>query len=217
MRPNEEKLWTGIILGEDLDKHMDNVGQAEINAKFVKDLLKEFPLETNLLVEGCGTGQMFDYISPSELGKNLNFIFADITSSFLGKVKERLNKFPGTNYKIEVDDIENTKIKEEIEGILIVLVLQHVEWQKALESMSTLEPKRFYIITQEQPKELPIVTDVVKLPGTINRYAEMGQQILVKREELIEEMKNLGYRLLKDDKRTCPGSKIMAGFVFEKK
>lgn len=55
----------------------------------------------------------------------------------------------------------------------MVLVLLHVEWQKALESLLGLSPKRFYIIEQEQDPNQHAVTKSSELPEAGKRYAEI--------------------------------------------
>ncbi len=106
MDPNEREGWTKIVTAEDIDYHMDEIGQAETNAHLVAEMFGEFPLDkwSRLLVPGCGTGQMFDYIRPADIG-NLEFTFTDLNPRFLLKLRERIPRYMCTNYII-ADDID---------------------------------------------------------------------------------------------------------------
>lgn len=215
MDPGERKGWMEIISAEDLDTHMAEIGQAEANAHIVRQMFQESPIAGRILIPGCGTGQLFDYLTPTDLG-DPELMFTDINPSYLLKISERLEKFPKTRYNTRVDDIEETTLTENYDGILIVLVLQHVEWKKALQSMQKLDPTRLYIIIQEQETTEHAVTKSRELRGAWRTYAEIANPILVPRGELIGYMEDKGYHVNGTYSRQVPDNKTMTGLVFEK-
>ncbi len=217
MNPGERKGWTEIISPQELDNHMANIGQAEANAGIVKQMFKDHPLESGskLVVPGCGTCQLFDYIIPSDLGK-IELFFTDINPSYLSKVKERLAKFPGTKYHTIIDDIEKTRLKGKYEGALIILVLQHVEWKKALDSICNLRASKLYVIEQEQDPTQHTVTKSRQLSDSIRKYAEIANPQLIPRKELVEYVGRKKYVIVGKYEKEVPDNKIMYGFVFER-
>ena len=219
MDPNERKGWLEIIGADDLDSHMAEIGQAEVNADIVKQMFEDYPLAvgSRLVVPGCGTCQMFDYMAPSDLRAGIELTLTDINPDYLAKAQERLlRRFPGTRYDVRVDDIEETRLEGKYGGILITLVLQHVNWRKALDSMMGLRPDKLYIIIQEQDATKYAVTKKKELADAWKRYAEIANPKLVPRAELIDYLVKNGYGSLGHHKRDVPDNKTMAGFVFEK-
>ena len=218
MDAGERRGWMEIITAADLDSHMAAIGQAEANAKIVKQMLAEHPLSPNsrLLIAGCGTGQLFDYVKPHDLGSNVELVLTDINPSFLAKARERLQSFSRFRYSTTLDDIEDTRLKGVYESVLVVLVLQHVECGKALESLLSLSPNRLYIIEQEQDPSQHAVTKSKKLLDAWKRYAEVANPKLVQRQELTDFLQKKGYQVVGKYERAVPDNKTMYGFVFEK-
>jgi len=213
---NERKGWMKIITSEDYDKHMAATGEAAANSKIIKKMFKDYPLRgKRLLIPGCGTGQMFDYISPKDLGSSIELALTDINPTFLEKTRERIEKFTGTNYKIIQDDIESTKLNGKYDGILIVLVLHNVSWEKSLKSLAGLNPKQLYIIEMEQDLSLRLIGER-KIPETIKKYGEYVKIKLIPREELIRYIHGMGFKLKKLYETKVLDNKTMVGFVFEK-
>lgn len=217
MDPNERKGWTKIITPEDLDGHMADVGQAETNANLVLQMLNEFPLKegAKLLVPGCGTGQMFDYVKPNQLGP-YEYTFTDLNPNFIRKLEERISKYHNVKYQTKEDDIEATQLTGHYDGTLTVLVLQHIEWQKGIESMAGLTPERMYFIIQQQENAKHAITKERKLRPSIAQFAEIANPRLVARQELIDFLRTMDYGIVKLYGRSVPDNKIMAGLVFEK-
>jgi SAM-dependent methyltransferase len=213
---NERKGWTEIVTSEDYDKHMANIGQASANSEMVKQMFQDYPLMgSRLLIPGCGTGQMFDYITPDVFGSGTQLTLTDINPTFLEKTKERLRRFRGTNYEVMIDDIEDTKLTGEYGGILIVLVLHNVSWVKSLESMFRLSPEQLYIIEMEQDLSKRKIRKR-KIPESMRRYEEEVKIELIPREELIDFISGKGYDLRRLYEKKVPDNKTMVGFVFEK-
>ena len=218
MDSGERKGWMKIISVNDLDSHMAAIGQAQANAEIIQQMFRDYDLrkEAKLLISGCGTGQLFDYAKPSDLG-DFELTLTDINSAYLSATEQRLGKFGGVKYNLKIDDIEATNLQGHYDGILIVLVLQHVEWKKALDSMSKLKPTRFYIIEQEQDPTQHFVTKSRKLSQAFQKYAEIANPQLIPRNELIDYLKEKGYSNVKIYERQVPDNKTMVGFVFEKR
>ena len=157
---------------------------------------------------------MFDYIKPSDIGK-VSMTFADINSKMLEVAERRLRKHE-VSYSLLVDDIENTKIRDHYDAVLLILVLLHIDWKKSLECMIRLAPSSFYIIEQEQEPGKPSVTRKRKLPPSIQKYAEVEAVKLISRKELTEVFKKSGYSLSYTVEKAVPDNKVMVGFVYKK-
>lgn len=217
MDPNERKGWTEIIVPEEIDRYMVGIEQAETNAHLVVEMMDDFPLDngSSLLVPGCGTGQMFDYIEPEQIG-NYNFTFTDLASKFFKRLEERLSKTQDTRYVAVEDDIETTKLSDRYDGILTVLLLQHIEWKKGIDSMLKFSPSKMYFIIQEQETDKHPVAKGRKHPPSIEEFAKIAKPNPVPMEELVDYIEQSGYRLrlVKLYKRQVPDEKVMVGMVF---
>src|SRR5258706_3465707 len=134
MHPALRQAWMGVIQADDYDRHMAAVGQAEANAELIRKMIREakLPAGAGLLIAGAGTGQMFDYITPQSLG-DVSLTFTDIREAFLGRLIARLGRLNFARFRVVVDDVERTHLGHSFAAIALVLVLEHVEWQKALE------------------------------------------------------------------------------------
>ncbi len=218
---NERLGWTKIITPDDLDKHMAEIGQAEANAHLATQMFRDFPLEekASLLIPGCGTGQMFDYLTQVEVNQisKYNYTFTDFRREFLERLKQRLAQNLPIRYTCLEDDIEKTRLQGEYDGILLVLVLQHVEWEKALTSMLGLNPSRFYIIEQFNKGGGSPITKERKLQPTMKEYAETVKNTacLVNIRELTYYLSERHYGLLRTYEREVSDNKKMVGLVFE--
>jgi len=223
MEINERKGWLNIITAEDIDFHMADIKQAETNAYLVVQMFKEFSLkkEANLWIPGCGTCQMFDYISPFDIG-SYEFTFTDLGSQFFEKAKARLSNTPNIKYVILENDIEHPELpKSHYDGVLTVLLLQHINddqggLERGLDSILRVSPYRSYFIIQEQESGLAI-TKERELRSSIKTFSEIANAILVPRNKLIDYLETREYNLLKTYERSVPDKKTMVGLVFEKK
>jgi hypothetical protein len=217
MDPGEKKGWTQVVTPEYLDIHMAVIGQAESNAKIILKMFLEFPLpnDSKLLVAGCGTCQMFDYFEPQKIGK-LQFVFSDINPFFLELVKKRLKKYSKIKYKLVVDNVESSRLKEKIDGILAVLLLEHIEWKKGIDSFVKLKPKKIYLIIQEQNDRKGFVTTKRKLRPSIEEFTKIANPKLVDKKELTNYLKTFNYNLSLCINNSVPDNKLMVGLVFEK-
>ena len=217
---SDRKAWLkGEISPEDLDRLMADNGQAEANAHHVQEFFRKYPLPQGscLLVHGCGTCQMFDYLEPADLG-DVKVTFADIGTGMLETARRRLKRFDDFSCEIIVDDIENTVVTESYDAVLLSMVLLHVDWKKCLVNVSNLNPARIYIIEQQQKQGTPVAGAKNRvLPPSIQKYAETASIHLVPRPDLEQFLADLGYGLAYVSETPVPDEKLMVGFVFVKK
>ena len=213
----ERRAWLHLVKPGELDAHMASIGQAETNAGIVRDMFRSLPLAEGgkLLVHGCGSCQMLDYLSLSDLG-NISFTFADLSPAMMEEGKGRLSKVNNATYDLLIDDIEHSDLVGHYDAVLLVLVLLHVDWRCALGNMLRLSPRRFYIIEQEQGPGVSSVTIKEKLLPSMEEYRVVSEMTLVLREELMSFMNSRGYRLQWSATRPVPGDKAMMGVVFER-
>lgn len=217
MEENLRNAWTQIIVADELDDHLDDLGQAKINAQIVNEMLNDYklPRDSKILMPGCGTGQIFDYLSP-DLCKNYNLTFTDINQSFLNKLSERLSLYCVLRYRCLLDDIEETNIFETFDGIIPVLVLEQLEWEKAIDTLVNYNPQFLYLIIQEQSCNTQTITVNVKSRDSIRKFSEMANPQLVPRNELIKRLGLKNYKLCSIYERDVPNNKQMVGLVFSK-
>jgi hypothetical protein len=214
---SEREAWLNIVKPAELDMHMASIGQAETNAAMVKEMFSRFPLGENarLLIHGCGSCQMFDYLSIPDIG-NIELTFADFSPAMLEVGRKRLTRLPDARYNILVDDIERSTLEGCYDAVLLVLVLLHVNWRRSLENMIHLSPSRLYIIEQEQTPGVSPVTMKGKLLPSIERYSEVADMNLVPQQDLIGFTGMRGYSQSWVLSRPVPGDKTMVGFVFQR-
>ncbi len=219
MADNKEKdAWLHIVDPNDLDLHMANIGQAPANANIVKTFFSEYPLKagSSLLIPGCGTCQMFDYINPLDIG-NVKITFTDINLKMLAKAKNRLQKYDISKYSFIKDDIENTVISGKYDAVLLSLVLLHIDWKKSIKNILAFSPSAIYIIEQSQKSFVSPVTKKRDLPKSIREYAKITNSGLINLPELINFLNKEGFRLIREINCEVPDMKVMHGFVFLKK
>lgn len=215
MTPKGERdAWLNIVEASDLDSHMASVGQAEANAAIVKEMFVRHPLAENgrLLIHGCGTCQMFDYVDLSIFGKS-DITFADLSPRMLEVARQRLARFANSSHRIVVDDVERSSLSGSYDAVLLVLVLLHVNWKKALENILRLGVSSLYIIEQSQATAFSMTPTAQNLPS-MQRYQEVASPVLVSPDDLSDFLGKRGFKLLWMTEREVPGNKSMHGFVF---
>ena len=199
------EAWTTIIQARDYEAHMAEVGQAQANAELVAEYLASQPPGegASLLLLGAGTGQMFDFIS-SKILNPYKTTFADINPSFLQCLAERLRGVEGLRYTTVVDDIEKTRLTPGFHTVLAVLLLEHVDWRKAVSTIAGLAGQRAFVVIQENPAALATaLTPTRKITGTMRIFTEVHPG-LIPGDELTAEFARLGF------KPNCSAEKIVA-------
>jgi SAM-dependent methyltransferase len=220
MKPDEnlKKGWKEVVLPEDLDAHMEATEQGPCNAELVRNMLSNSPLPqgSKILIPGCGTGQLFDYL-PDKILNRYKLTCTDINLSFIENLRKRLESHPQMNCTAFLDDIEQTGLNGSFDGVLAILLLEHTDWEKVIESISKLQPQKIYIIIQENKiSEAPIINTQRKLRESIRKFASMAKSHKIDRSELIENLAAKRYELKNAASKEVPDSKIMTGLVFEK-
>ena len=213
------EAWTRIVLADDLDAHMAAVGQAQANAALVETMMTTgtAPERTTVLFAGAGTGQMFDYVTGSFLASFLTsyrVTFTDINAAFLDRLRGRL---AGSSliYETVVDDLERSKLSGPFGMAVVVLVLEHVEWQKALRSLVALQPEIVHLVVQRNPPDLgTAITPGRTLPPSIARASEKAHPVLVDPEAIRSFLEGEGYALLRRFEQPVPDAKTMIGLTF---
>jgi len=209
------RIWKKVIPANYLDKHMLAIGQAETNAKIIEKFLKDFPLKSKakILVPGCGTGQLFDYIN-RDIFENIHLTFTDINKEYLEKLKIRLRKFQKIKYDIWEDDIENTKIKQNFDICIIILLLEHVNWKKAIANIFNFNPKSIFFIIQKQNKNKQIITKYKNIPQSIIEFSKTVKTQVVSEIELSSYLLKEGFNLIKRYEQKVINNKSMVGMFF---
>jgi hypothetical protein len=200
-----KKYWKDIVEAEDYDAHMIEAGPGFYQCLPGQNNAEHIP--------GCGTGQMFEFLRPMDIG-NLKYIFSDIKPEFLKKLTARIPR--GTNFRTVVDDLEQSSIHEKVEGVLIVLVLQHIGWQQALDNVVSTQPKRIYLIEQEQDATDKEINEYRQLRPTIKKFSDLAKTELINRQDLEVYMNAHGYKLVWQKTEPVPFKKRMFGIVFQR-
>jgi len=218
MRSPLRDAWTKLVRPEDYETHMAGVGQAQANAQLVEDYFRVQPPEkdSSILFMGAGTGQMFQFISPSFL---LPFAttFTDINPTYLDLLNERLRSVDTLRYVTAVDDIENSSLSETFSPVIAVLVLEHVDWKKAAATLAKLAKENVLIVVQENPPQhATAINPARRIVSTMNVFVEVHPQ-LIPRDELVSEFALYGFVSEYYDEKSVSDGKKMIALGFQRK
>src|SRR5512146_694737 len=171
------RAWICTIRAADYDAHMAAVGQAQANAEIVAELFRDRPPrpDARVLFAGAGTGQMFDYVS-AEILRPFVTTFADINPEFLDQVRNRLAGFPELRFDTALDDLEGSRLPPGFAMVIAVLVLEHLDWRKAVASMCALSTERVFVVLQENPPELRRVLSRPPV-GSMEVFQRLGPRL----------------------------------------
>lgn len=211
------EVWLKRISPDDCDAHMAAVGQAQANAELVAQVLEEHPptAGASILFVGAGTGQLFDYASPTML-KRFHSTFSDINAEYLHRLRSRICSVPELHFNVVVDDVESTSLTPGYELVVAVLVLEHVDWQKAIATMCRLSSRRVFVVVQENPPGLPsAMTKNRPVVGSMRVFLVLDPQ-LVPSAEVEKEFRGNGFALRFVLSREVLDSKRMVGLEFER-
>jgi SAM-dependent methyltransferase len=208
------QAWREVVSAQDYDAHMSAIGQAQVNAELVRNLLIRFPPGgPRLLVAGAGTGQMLDF-GGAALFAPYRVTFTDISRPLLARLAERLAQLVWRNHETRVDDLEATQLEGSFDAALVVLVLEHIQWPRAIASLSRLGVSRCYIVIQENPVgETSALAPARPAVGSMEVFRTVSPQ-LVPRAELLAAFCRAGFVLLAEEPRPVPDGKTMRGLVF---
>jgi hypothetical protein len=137
-------------------------------------------------------------------------VFTDLNPVFLARLRERLGEAATV-----VDDIEATQLAGPYPHAAVTLVLEHVNWRRALGSFRQWESRRVLTVIQENPADVAsAVTPGRTVPGTMNVFRESARPQLVPLAELTAAMADLGYQLEQVDPAPVSDGKRMLGCWF---
>jgi hypothetical protein len=210
------EAWAKIVTADDYEGHMAEVGQAQANAELVHDLIRGLNLqaEARVLFAGAGPGQMFDYVD-AELFKTLDITFTDINPEFVGRLEQKARNAGLESFSAVLDDIEAPRVSGPFALAVLVLVLEHVAWRKALVALARLSVARVLIIVQKNPEGLQSAVSPNGILRPSLLAASQGQQAeLVDPGELLKQMTDLGYEREIYTQRPVPDGKYMCAYIF---
>jgi hypothetical protein len=203
------EAWTSLVKAEDYEAHMADAGQAQANANLVVEYLRLQPTEpgATLLFVGAGTGQMFDFAPPSFL-LPFDTTFTDINPEYLQRLAARLGLVEGLRHRELLDDVEDSRLRRGFKLVLGVLVLEHVDWRRAVATMCRLAEERAFVVIQENPPTLATAITLNRpIIGTMNVFRDCSP-VLIPRSEVEAEFRREGLspryfaeRLVADDKK----------------
>jgi hypothetical protein len=198
-----KRTWAAITPA-DYRAHMNNTGQAAINAALSADLLTPFT-GGRLLVAGAGPGQMFDHgLTLSRFAVTLN----DISADFLAEAQRRL-----PHARTLLADLTRDALPPH-DLALVVLVLEHLDWRRALHTLADCAPQWLVVIQRNPPGQAAAVTPGVEPPGSMRSLARAVPPHLVDENTLSTAAAQLGYRLLTRQERPAPNGKAMIGLHY---
>ena len=188
---------------------MAAIGQAEANAAHVRDFLAlaNPPSGARLLIAGAGPGQMFDYADPA-IFLPYRAVFSDINPRFLARLRERCPQAICV-----VDDIERSALAGPFHAVMETLVLEHVNWRKAVATLSALEPVYIYLVVQQNPPEMTTAVTPSRTPtGSMSIFARTHPRLL-DIPELSAALNGAGYRIVSEHPRPVADGKTMLGLL----
>lgn len=174
------EAWTKLIGIDDYEAHMALTGQAQANAELVTELFHSYPPTHGaaILFAGAGTGQLFEYVSPLLLSP-FRTTFSDINPEYLRRLASRISNFQAITFETALDDVENSQLAPGFELVIAVLVLEHVDWRKAIRTICHLSTHRVFLVVQENPPDLKTAI-TMKRPciGSMRVFKEVNPELL---------------------------------------
>jgi SAM-dependent methyltransferase len=206
------EAWTTRVTAEDYEAHMARIGQAETNAALLLDLFEgaALPCGARVLIAGAGTGQMFGYL-PSDFLAGCAVTCSDVNPAFLETLRGR--------YACDtvIDDLEDSQLPPGWDAIAIVLVLEHVDWRRAVQSLARLRPGRLLLIVQRNPANVAAAVTPGRMPpGTMRVFAGEAPPHLVPVPELLDALAGQGFTLEREEARPVQDGKSMIGLALRR-
>jgi hypothetical protein len=200
---NLREAWAGHITPDDYERHMAATGQPQANADLLAELFRDYPPApgARLLFAGAGTGQYFDYWVPSPLAAYA-CICTDINPPYLARLAAR---FPCETL---VDDIEAPRVAGPFDLAIVILVLEHVDWRRAVSALCGLA-SRVFTVTQENPPGL-----IARPPVGTLAVLQQHPPRLVERAALNGHFGRLGFTVTRTAVREVADGKKMVGLDF---
>ena len=218
MKSDEQRAWTTIVEPGEYDLHMANVGQAQANAKIISDFLQSNSVKRPSLIAvfGAGTGQFMDWVDPVML-KQFHWIFTDISHRFLSELARRANRSGLMEFQLILADIEALELPQLPEVTITVLVLEHVDWQKAVVQITACTARTAMIVIQENPVGmLTNVTPGREIPRSLIEGSKYANSHLIDAEALTNAMRTHGFELASNNSENVLDGKRMRALVFSR-
>lgn len=189
--PSLREAWTSLVETGDYEQFMASIGQAQANARLVAAMLPAEP--GRVLFAGAGAGQMLDYLDPALLAPH-RLVFTDINPAFLTRLDQRL-RAAGLTAEMLIDDLENSKLTGQFDSAIVVLVLEHIDLRRGLDSLARIGPQRCCIVIQQNPADMASAVTPGRIPpGTMGVIVEAKPK-LVPVDDLLQAMAQHGYLL----------------------
>lgn len=211
------KAWSQVVLAKDYETHMAAVGQSPANAALVRDLViaQHLAPGSRILFAGCGPGQFLELVSADYLLDH-TCVFCDLNAEFVAITSDRA-RAAGLHFEARVDDVEATGLAPGFHLIVMVLVLEHTDWQLALRQMAGLKPENLLLVIQRNPADMgTMVTPHRELPGSLKACASGEKPHLIDPAELESFLRELEFELIQSDIREVVDGKAMCGYVFRR-
>jgi hypothetical protein len=192
--------WREDITAEDYERHMAATGQPQANAELLAELFSERPPARGASVwfAGAGTGQIFDDF-PLEVLEPYRVTCTDINQTFLRRLAER---FP---CEIAVDDIECPTLAGPFELAVVILVLEHVDWRRAVSGLCGIA-RRVFVVIQQNPEGL--------VPQALGGTMSLVRGHLLRADELIAEFARCGFQMARTSARSVRDGKSLVAMEF---
>lgn len=205
--------WQSVT-PEDYEAHMSRIGQAEANAKHVADWMRRHPDAKRIVFAGAGTGQMFDFLRGHEFIER-NITFTDINESFLSKLEARLQGEVAFDWKVAQDDLLASHLGTGFDAAILVLVLEHVDWPRAVEAFARWGCQNVLVVIQENPTGLgTAVSPAAPLGPTMQRFRDSTPPHLIPLDSLRTAMQQQGYGLARVQSAFVLDGKMMHACYF---
>ena len=217
MDPRLREAWTRIVTPDDYELHMARVGQAGANASLVLQFLRDHPpcSGATILFAGAGTGQMFDFM-PVDVLFPFRTTFTDINPEYLMKLSARIGTRNRITFRTVVDDIEESSLAERFDLVIAVLLLEHVDYKKAIATMARLSSDRTLVVLQENPPSLTSsMTPDRPIPASMRIFAQVNPNLL-SQSTVESEFRQHGFELRQSWHREVPDQKKMVALEFKK-
>jgi SAM-dependent methyltransferase len=205
--------WLHAVVPGDYDQHMERNGQAAANAALVADLLMRFPPspEGRVLIAGAGTGQLLA-LAPRVFAE-LRLLCTDINPVFLDQLSATARSSGLASVKTAVDDIEDTRLQPGFDTIIVVLVLEHVDWRRALASLASLGARQMIVVIQQNPASSPAVLSASPtIAGTMRVFLQ-AQPALIPPAALVKEARKHQFVAVAEESADVADRKAMRAFV----
>ena len=123
---------------------------------------------------------------------------------------------PGLRFQTVVDDVEQTQLSQGYSVVLAVLLLEHVNWRRAVVTMCALAEQAAFVVIQENPPGLATALSPNRtIAGTMKVFLEVHPQ-LVSRESLEAEFSSNGFLKNYEAEKNVSDGKKMVALGFQK-